>query len=549
MISHNQSGLQKLALLAIVLVVALTLAAAQTRADSLGAMVQATEPIGLDVAAPLVLSYQGRLADPLSGGAKPDGTYLMAFALYDVESGGSPLWSETKDILVKGGLFSTRLGDLTALPPIFDGRALWLGITVGGDPQASPRLPVSFVAYALYANRAGTAGAADLAGNANLLGGQPPASYAAAGHTHDAAAVTGGTLAYDRFSAYGDLANDGKIGPAAGMVAAGIHSHTGSDIADGSIGTADIADGSITSAKLADGGVVNADLAANSVDSNKIIDLSIATTDLANGSITSAKIADGGVGSTDLASSSVTSDKIADGGVATADLADGSVISAKIADGSVTNADLAANSVDSAKIADGGVANADLANSSVTTAKLADGTVTSAKLASGVVPKSFSLNIFAAYLTTGAIFETGWGPYAGLSLPDNISPAFSHSFTIPPNYTPGTDMMVQIIWNTPSTSCGIELRPNYISVARAGRTHISGPSVTDGLTMIGGTTLSAPPTANQSSAKTMRISTPSPGTNLLAGDSVIFGLYRPAAAATDTCTGDLMIQGISVSYQ
>ena len=201
------------------------------------------------------------------------------------------------------------------------------------DPQATPRLPVSFVAYALYANRASTAGSAttaDLAANADRFGGQLPASYASASHTHDAThiasgnlstdryhaiddlsaegflgnasgdlalnngivqttlnadlldgahgasyapashihdagAITSGALAYDRFSAYGDLVSDSKIGAGSGMVAAGLHTHTGADIVDGSMGTIDLADGSVTSAKIADGAVANANLANSSV--------------------------------------------------------------------------------------------------------------------------------------------------------------------------------------------------------------------------------------------------------------------------------------------
>ncbi len=276
---------RNIALLAAVLLVTLVPAAATTRASTTTAVVQPIAALAPDVPvpdapAPLLLNYQGRLADPLTGAAKPDGTYPMLFALYGAESGGTALWSETRDVLVRSGLFSMRLGEVTPLPAIFDGRALWLAVTVGGDPQATPRLPVSFVAYTLYTNRAGTAGVADLAANANLLGGQPPANYAPTNHTHDAAAISAGTLAYDRFSAYGDLANDGRIGAASGMVAAGLHTHTGADIVDLSINTVDLAQGSVTSVKIADGSVAGADLAANSVDAAKIVDGSVGNAEI-----------------------------------------------------------------------------------------------------------------------------------------------------------------------------------------------------------------------------------------------------------------------------
>ena len=218
---------QTTGLAALILMAMLALAAIDSSADT--AFTQAREPSAPDVPAPLVLNYQGRLTD-LAGTAKPDGTYQMVFALYDVASGGAPLWSETRDVNVKGGLFSIRLGEVAPFPSptIYDGRALWLGITVGADPQATPRLPVSFVAYTLYANRAASAGAAttaDLAANADRLGGQPPASYAAASHTHDAGAITAGTLSTDRYSAYADLAAEARIGEAAGQVAYGNHVH------------------------------------------------------------------------------------------------------------------------------------------------------------------------------------------------------------------------------------------------------------------------------------------------------------------------------------
>jgi hypothetical protein len=136
-----------------------------------------------------------------------------------------------------------------------------------------------------------------------------------------------------------------------------------------------------------------------------------------------------------------------------------------------------------------------------------------------------------------------------MRLPNSGVPQFSFGFTIPPDYTPGTAMTARFVWHTSAISCGIELQANYISVARAGRTHVLGTSATSGLTMVGGSLLSAPATANQTSAKDMTINSPTGATNLQPGDSVIFGLFRSAGAGTDTCASDLMIQGVSVSYQ
>ena len=96
-----------------------------------------------------LLQYQGRLTDPATGEIVADGSYSMNIQLYNVETGGTALWAETEDVPVQDGLFSTVLGDTNALSPaLFNGQALWLGITVEGE-ELGPRQPVLPVAYAL----------------------------------------------------------------------------------------------------------------------------------------------------------------------------------------------------------------------------------------------------------------------------------------------------------------------------------------------------------------------------------------------------------------
>lgn len=132
----------------------------------------AGESAGAAAVAPKV-HYQGRLLDPSTGQPKPDGTYTMLFGLYTTSTGGSPLWTETKDVTVSKGIFSTLLGDTTPLTvSIFNGQDLWLGVTVGSDPQLAPRQPIAFVPYAVYAN------------NADLLDGYNSSSFASSSHSH-----------------------------------------------------------------------------------------------------------------------------------------------------------------------------------------------------------------------------------------------------------------------------------------------------------------------------------------------------------------------------
>jgi len=120
-----------------------------------------------------LISYQGRLLNPTTG-APQNGTFTFVFRLYNVADGGSALWTETKDIAVSNGLFSTLLGDVTALPTsIFDGQNLWLGVKVGTDAEATPRQRIAAAPYALYSD------------NADRLDGQDSTAFAAAGHIHD----------------------------------------------------------------------------------------------------------------------------------------------------------------------------------------------------------------------------------------------------------------------------------------------------------------------------------------------------------------------------
>ncbi len=102
-----------------------------------------------------MLSYQGRLLDPATGQPKPDGAYTMQFKIYDVAAAGAPLWSENKNVNTNKGLFATLLGDTTALDTsIFDGRSLFLAISISGDPEITPRQPIAHNAYAIFAMNA-----------------------------------------------------------------------------------------------------------------------------------------------------------------------------------------------------------------------------------------------------------------------------------------------------------------------------------------------------------------------------------------------------------
>ena len=114
-------------------------------------------PFALQAQIPRTLSYQGIVTDA-AGEIKPDGPYSFTFRLYDVSSGGTALWTESKTLTVKDGLFSTALGDQVVFPAalIFD-QPYWLGIQVGSESELSPRIPLMSVGYSFTALRADSA--------------------------------------------------------------------------------------------------------------------------------------------------------------------------------------------------------------------------------------------------------------------------------------------------------------------------------------------------------------------------------------------------------
>ena len=86
----------------------------------------------LDVAsavAPQTLGYQGHLAD--SGGNPITADVSITFRLYDVVSGGAPLWSEVQPaVQVDGGNMAVELGKVMPLPSSIFGKQLYLGIQI-----------------------------------------------------------------------------------------------------------------------------------------------------------------------------------------------------------------------------------------------------------------------------------------------------------------------------------------------------------------------------------------------------------------------------------
>jgi hypothetical protein len=161
---------------------------------------------------PRSLTEQGRLFD--SGGSPLNVTTTLQFALYAGPAGGAALWSETRTVTLDQGYFSAQLGAVTPFPAgLWTGASLYLGITVGTDPEMTPRQATQSVPYALVAGDA-------------------------VGDLHPATVSVNGALVIDQ--------NGNWVGPATGLVgpmgpqgatgAAGATGATGATGAPGAVG-------------------------------------------------------------------------------------------------------------------------------------------------------------------------------------------------------------------------------------------------------------------------------------------------------------------------
>ncbi len=116
---------------------------------------------------PKLINYQGKLTAP-GGMPVTDGNYNITFKLYTQPTGGSATWTETSSLPVSNGLFNIILGSVIALNLDFN-QGYYLGITVGSDPEMTPRQQLTSVGYAITANNAGTATYA-LSANKHYIG-------------------------------------------------------------------------------------------------------------------------------------------------------------------------------------------------------------------------------------------------------------------------------------------------------------------------------------------------------------------------------------------
>lgn len=98
---------------------------------------------------PRTISFQGVLKDAV--GKPVTAPTIVTFRLYDAETAGNAVWTETKAITPDAsGVFATSLGSATPMASVVFDKACWVGIKVGTDAEMTPRLPLQSAPYALY---------------------------------------------------------------------------------------------------------------------------------------------------------------------------------------------------------------------------------------------------------------------------------------------------------------------------------------------------------------------------------------------------------------
>jgi len=101
---------------------------------------------------PQLVNYQAILTD--AQGNMINGVRSVQFSIYDTETGGDALWSETQNVIVTEGLCNVLLGAVTLIPhSVFSGGDKYFSLKIGNDPEMTPRKRLVSVGYAFHANK------------------------------------------------------------------------------------------------------------------------------------------------------------------------------------------------------------------------------------------------------------------------------------------------------------------------------------------------------------------------------------------------------------
>ncbi len=276
---------------------------------------------------PSVINYQGYLTD--SGGQPvDDDTYFIKFKIYGSSSGDDSLWwSGFQPVPVANGFFNYMLGSAVPLPDdLFTGPERYLGITVGGDPEISPRI-----------------------------------QFSSSGFTHQA--LRSDITDYAEDVADGCVTTDKMA----------LLSVTYDRIANGAVGATKISPDAVESSHILNESIQFEDIGSNGAATNQIMKW--------NGSAWAAADDETGAGGDITAVYASTGlDGGAESGDATLSIADLGVGNLQLANNAVSGSKIQENAVYSDHIMDGQVYTADLNNDAVTTDKIQNNTIIDADI-------------------------------------------------------------------------------------------------------------------------------------------------------------------------
>ena len=102
---------------------------------------------------PEEFSYQGILTDP-TGTPISNGNHAIRVSLYTNPTGGSAIHTEEQSLMVEDGLFSMIVGATPFSASVDFSQQYWLGISVDGGPELTPRTALVAVPYAMNAKSA-----------------------------------------------------------------------------------------------------------------------------------------------------------------------------------------------------------------------------------------------------------------------------------------------------------------------------------------------------------------------------------------------------------
>ena len=212
----------------------------------------------LQAAGPGFINYRATLNDN-AGNPVPNGTYLVHFAVYDVESGDDPpRWTEDHTITTNKGGFKVKLGEYEPIDEtVFGGPDRWIGIAIDPDSEMAPRTPIGNVPWSLNAGFAESV-ANEAVGQAQLQG-ESVGSAQLQGESVGSAHLQGGSVGSAHLQS-------GAVGSA--------------HLQSGAVGTAQLQGESVGTAQLTPNAVGKAQIQGDAVGDDEIVDGSVKLAEL-----------------------------------------------------------------------------------------------------------------------------------------------------------------------------------------------------------------------------------------------------------------------------